>query len=327
MKNLKKFKTLTEKAQTILLTTHDFPDADGIGSQIALSLALKEMGCKVLCLNESSLPERYRYLDEKKVVKSANHFDKSKIEKSIDLTLVLDANSISRVGTKMNKIIGFSKEILFIDHHPAPHEIRAIHVIDPTKAATGEIVGKLIDGVLKIKFTKEMALPLYTAILIDTSSFRYPNVSGSTHRLLAKLLDAGVSPPEAYYKIYGTKKLANMNLLGEILSNVKANEDQSLAWIAVTEKMLKKYRVIPEDTHSFINHLLVLKNIQVACMFRQSGNFVKVGLRSSGKYDVSAMAQAMGGGGHFHSAATIIKGDMDEIIHNTINKIQLMLKK
>jgi len=226
----------------------------------------------------------------------------------------------------MEKIIEASKEILFIDHHPTSKEIMAIHVIDTTKAATGEIVGKLIQSVIKVELTKEMALPLYTAILIDTSSFRYPSVSGDTHRLLAKLLDAGVRPPNAYNSIYGTKKLTNMLLLGDILSSVKATEDQSVAWIIITEKMLKKYKINPEDTHSFINYLLVLKNLKVACMFRETGNFVKVSLRSSGEIDVSAMAEALGGGGHFHSAATSIKGKLETITKNTIKKIQLMLK-
>ncbi|RLA63463.1 MAG: hypothetical protein DRQ88_08940 [Epsilonproteobacteria bacterium] len=326
MKNQKKFKNLTEKSRNILITTHAFPDADGIGSQIALCLALNKKGHNAICVNEAPLQGRYKYLDSQKIVKSADHFKKSPLFKTIDLTLVVDTHSLSRVGNKMEKIIEASKEILFIDHHPTSKEIMAIHIIDTSKAATGEIVGKLIDSVLKVKLTEEMALPLYTAILIDTSSFRYPNVTGDTHRLLAKLLDAGVRPPIAYNKIYGTKKLANMALLGEILSNVKSSEDNSIAWITITEKMLKKYKVNPEDTHSFINYLLVLKNLKVACMFRENGNAIKVSLRSTGTADVSAMAQALGGGGHFHSAATSIQGKLSPTTTSTIKKIQLMLK-
>jgi len=326
MKNLKKFKILTEKSKNILITTHAFPDADGIGSQIALCLALRSKGHKVICVNEAPLQGRYKYLDTNKTVKSADSFKKSPTFKKIDLTLVVDTHSLSRVGSKMEKIIEMSQEILFIDHHPTSKEIMAIHIIDTSKAATGEIVGKLITSVLKIKLTEEIALPLYTAILIDTSSFRYPNVTGDTHRLLGKLLDAGVYPPKAYNQIYGTKKLANMALLGEILTNVDASEDQSVAWITITEKMLKKYKVIPEDTHSFINYLLVLKNLKVACMFRENGKFVKLSLRSTGNTDVSAMAQALGGGGHFHSAATSIQGQLGPITIETVKKILLMLK-
>ena len=239
---------------------------------------------------------------------------------------MVDTHSLSRVGSKVEKICEKASEMLFIDHHPTSKEIMAIHIIDTTKAATGEIVGKLIDSVLKVKFTEEIALPLYTAILIDTSSFRYPNVTGDTHRILAKLLDAGVNPPTAYNQIYGTKKISNMALLGEILSSVKSTGGQEVAWITITEKMLKKYNVNPEDTHSFINYLLVLKNLKVACMFRENGNSVKVSLRSTGEVDVSSMAEALGGGGHFHSAATSIQGKLLMITKSTIKKIELMLK-
>ena len=318
---------MTEKSKNILITTHAFPDADGIGSQIALCLALRKKGHNTICVNEAPLQGRYKYLDNKKVVKSADGFKKNPLFKKIDLTLVVDTHSLSRVGSKMEKIIEGSHEILFIDHHPTSKEIMAIHIIDTSKAATGEIVGQLISSVLKVEFTEEIALPLYTAILIDTSSFRYPNVTGNTHRILAKLLDAGVNPPTAYNQIYGTKKLANMALLGEILSNIKATDDQVVAWITITEKMLKKYKVNPEDTHSFINYLLVLKNLKVACMFRENEKFVKVSLRSTGEIDVSSMAQALGGGGHFHSAATSIQGPLRAITLSTINKIKLMLKE
>ncbi len=318
---------MTEKSKNILITTHAFPDADGIGSQIALCLALRKKGHNAICVNEAPLRRRYKYLDNKKVVKSADGFKKNPLFKKIDLTLVVDTHSLSRVGSKTEKIIEGSLEILFIDHHPTSKEIMAIHIIDTSKAATGEIVGQLISSVLKVEFTEEIALPLYTAILIDTSSFRYPNVTGNTHRILAKLLDAGVNPPTAYNQIYGTKKLANMALLGEILSNIKATDDQVVAWITITEKMLAKYKVNPEDTHSFINYLLVLKNLKVACMFRENEKFVKVSLRSTGEIDVSSMAQALGGGGHFHSAATSIQGPLRAITLSTINKIKLMLKE
>ena len=108
MKNLKKFKILTEKSKNILITTHAFPDADGIGSQIALCLALKIKGHNAICVNEAPLQGRYKYLDTKKLVKSADSFKKSPLFKKIDLTLVVDTHSLSRVGSKMEKIIEMS---------------------------------------------------------------------------------------------------------------------------------------------------------------------------------------------------------------------------
>ena len=202
-----------------------------------------------------------------------------------------------------------------------------LHCIDTTKAATGELVGELIEE-LGIKFTPAMALALYTAIIIDTSSFRYPTVSAGTHEMVSKLMLAGVKPPQAFNLINGTKKVNDMQLLGEVLSGSQTSKDESIAWISLTDDMIKKHKSDPEDTHGFINHLLILDNIKVACMFRQIDTNVKVSLRSAiEEVDVGAMAQALGGGGHNHSAATIIEGKIEDVVPSTISKIELMLNK
>ncbi|MBT5094765.1 MAG: hypothetical protein HOM21_11005, partial [Halobacteriovoraceae bacterium] len=218
-----------------------------------------------------------------------------------------------------------SKNLLFIDHHPCPKELAAIHCIDTKMAATGELVGKLIAS-LGVKFTKDLALPLYTSILIDTSSFRYPTVTGNTHRLIAELMDTGVEPPTAYNKIYGTKQISYMQLLGTVLGSAHSNSDGKIAWMSLKEDDLIKFNVDPEDTHGFVNHLLILDNIKVACMFRQIDKKVKISFRSAGDLDVGVIAQALGGGGHDHSAATIIEGELSTLIPEIIAKIELMLK-
>jgi bifunctional oligoribonuclease and PAP phosphatase NrnA len=326
MKVIETFKRLTEKAQNIVITTHTYPDADGIGSQIALCTALKQLGKNVICVNEKALLERYKYLDPQSVVISYDKFMDSSINKNIDLFIVADTNSLERIGSKVQNMVTVARDLLYIDHHPCPKEIARIHCIDTEAAATGELVGRLIES-LGISFTKEMALPLYTSILIDTSSFRYPTVSANTHRLIAKLMDTGIEPPEAYNYIYGTKKASYMQLLGTVLTSVEATKDEKVGWLKIKESELKNFNVDPEDTHSFINHLLILDNIKVACMFRQIGKRVKISFRSAGDVDVGIMAQSLGGGGHNHSAATILEGQLGKVIEDTIPKIQMMLEE
>lgn len=319
------FKKLVSKSQRIVVTTHIHPDADGIGSQIALAMGLKSLGKQIICVNEEPLLERYKYLDPHDLVISYDEYIKRKDFKGeIDLFIVADTNNLNRIGSRTGDLVHRSKNLLFIDHHPCPKELAAIHCIDTSMAATGELVGSLLE-VLNVKFTKEIALPLYTAILIDTSSFRYPTVSGHTHRLIGKLLDAGVEPPSAYNFIYGTKKISYMQLLGTILSTARTTEDEKIAWMTLKEKDLKKFDVDTEDTLGFINNLLILDKIKVACMFRQEGKNVKISFRSAGDIDVGIIAQALGGGGHNHSAATIVEGQIDEVAKKTVQKLKIML--
>lgn len=325
MKMQELFKKLVKKARRIVVTTHIHPDADGIGSQIALAIGLKSLGIECICVNEEPLLERYKYLDPYNLVMGFEDFKKSEhADQEIDLFIVADTNNLSRIGGRTQSLVHHAKNLLFIDHHPCPKELAAIHCIDTSMAATGELVGSLLE-VIGVKFTKEIALPLYTAILIDTSSFRYPTVSGRTHRLIGKLLDAGVDPPSAYNFIYGTKKIGYMQLLGTILSTAKVTKDNKIAWMVLKEKDLDQFDVDTEDTLGFINNLLILDSIKVACMFRQEGEQVKISFRSAGDIDVGIIAQALGGGGHNHSAATMVEGRIEEVAKRTIQKLQIML--
>ena len=319
-----RFLTTIKNAKNIVISTHIIPDADGIGSQIALCLALRAIGKNSICVNEEPLLERYKYLDPENVVISYDDYSSFFTESEIDLCIVVDTNSLERIGERMKALAKRAPNLLFIDHHPCPPDVIATNCIDTSKAATGELAGELIQS-LKVPVTRDMALPLYTAILIDTSSFRYPTVTGDTHRLIGSLMDTGVRPPHAYNMIYGTKKLSYMKLLGKVLASAHNTKDEKIAWLTLTEDLLSKFHVDSEDTLAFINHLLVLDNIKVAVMFREMGSDIKVSLRSTGIIDVGAMARALGGGGHDHSAAAIIKGELESVIKTTIEKIYAIL--
>jgi phosphoesterase RecJ-like protein len=321
-----KFLRALDQAQNILITTHIYPDADGIGTQISLCLALNQLGKKSLCFNEEELLERYKYLDPNQMVHAISQI--KEISFKPDLIIVVDTNTKERTGKKMlqyyedvnkNSDVNF----LFIDHHPCADESLDNYCIDTTSAATGQIAGELIQ-LLKIPFTQEMALALYTAIIIDTSSFRYPTVSPKTHELVAELLKTGIKPTTAYNGIYGTKGIEHLHLLGKVLSSANTNKNGDIYWIIFNQEDLDEFQTDIEDTHAFINNLLIMDNIKVACMIRDDGKFVKISLRSLGGHDVGHVAQILGGGGHSHSAATIIEKTkpLEDIVAQTIKTIE-----
>lgn len=325
------FKSRIQAAQRILITTHEYPDADGIGSEISLCLALRELGKESWCVNEEPLLERYQYLDPDNAVLGIEDFRKKHGGFFPDLVVVVDTNTHARVGKELSHYIDNGKfKVLYIDHHPCRGRDLSNHCIDVTSAATGQMIGEMIES-LGVEFTKKIALPIYTAIIIDTSSFRYPTVSASTHRLVAKLMATGINPPEAYNGIYGTKRVHHMHLLGKILETASTNADESIAWMLLRKQDIDNFAGDVEDTHAFINNLLILNNIKIAMMFRDDGPVVKMSLRSSGDYDVGTIAISLGGGGHSHSAATmIVKGEgetTEQVIAKTVKKVEELLKK
>lgn len=321
------FKSRIQGARKIAITTHVIPDADGIGSEISLCLALRRMGLEAICVNDEPLPVRYRYMDPQTVVMGAQDFVK-KLPFEPDMWIVVDTNTVERVAPELQPLIKSKNNVLYIDHHPAPHLMIGNHCLDTRAAATGELVGNIIEG-MGIPFDRELALPLYTAIIIDTSSFRYPNVTGDTHILVGKLMKTGIRPTEAYNGIYGAKKIEHMHLLGTILATAEANASGEIAWIHLSKDLIKHYDSDVEDTHAFINHLLILDHIKVACMFRDDGDSLKVSLRSTGEWDVGAIARHLGGGGHSHSAATVIPKtptqDTKALIHQAVQKMEIIL--
>ena len=324
---LNTFKSRIQAAQRILITTHEYPDADGIGSQISLCLALRGLGKNAICVNNEPLLDRYQYLDEDKVVIGFKKYVSSYKDFVPDLIIVVDTNTKLRVGKELSEYITDSMSVLYIDHHPCRGRDLSNHCIDVTAAATGQMIGEMIES-LGVKFTKKIALPIYTSIIIDTSSFRYPTVSAATHRLVSKLMDTGINPPDAYNGIYGTKRIQHMHLLARILNTASTNKDESVAWMLLRKEDIDRYASDVEDTHAFINNLLVLNNIKVACMFRDDGDQVKMSLRSSGEIDVGIIAQALGGGGHSHSAATVfMKNDetTEEIMLRAVKKVEEVL--
>ncbi|MBF0297233.1 MAG: bifunctional oligoribonuclease/PAP phosphatase NrnA [Oligoflexia bacterium] len=355
---MKELKKLICNAESILISTHIMPDADGIGAQVALYLALKKIGKTVYAVNEDKLHERWikiygnitpisfsdfqknkRECFKKYLKKhSKKHTNKCSTKRSIynhdriDLFILVDANSTERIGPNMQKLLTSSNNFICIDHHPSSSSlIEAIHYIDTNAAATAEIIAKLIKS-FHIKYTIEMALALYSAIVIDTSSFRYPNVTAYTHKLISELLKTGLNPAKVYDQFYGTKSLKHFRLLGKILENVKITNDQKIAYLTIPQKLLGKYNVDEEDTYSYVNYLLVLDKIKIVCLFRElekPKGYIKISLRSNfqiKKFDAGEMAKALGGGGHNHSAAAIIKGPLNKVISQTIIKIKEMLK-
>ena len=318
-------KRLINASSHILLTTHQNPDGDGLGSQIAMYYHIKSLKIDCRIINISKLPEKYHFLDVDKIILSHKEYIKNINLKTIDLFIIVDANTTSRIGASLQNLSLKAQNLLFIDHHPCPKEIAALHCIDTNSAATGELVTGLIES-LNIKLDIKMSVPLYCSLLVDTSSFRYPTVTENTHQTASKLIAAGVSACDTYQSIYGHKDISYFHLVGKVLTNSKYNKSKNIAYITVSIKDLERYKVDVEDTHGLVNYLLTLEGVQVVCMFREvSKTSTKVSLRSMGYVDVGIMAQALGGGGHNYSAATILESSLKNTVDNVISKLEIML--
>ena len=167
-------------------------------------------------------------------------------------------------------------------------------------------VGGLLDG---LRLTPAVAVNLYTAIVTDTGSFRYSNTTPETFRIAARLVEAGADPADVGIKLYETRHLAGLHLLGRILQQVETNPEGTIAWVVIDKSQTESPDLL--EAEDFITYPRSLRTAQVAVLFRELAGEVKVSLRAKGEVNVARIAARFGGGGHPNAAGVVLPGDVE----------------
>jgi phosphoesterase RecJ-like protein len=290
-----------KKENSFFLAAHINPEADALGSAIALSMALGTLGKETVVYDRDGVPEFYKFLPwHERVVNSTANIAPSEMN-----LLLLDCNTPERAG-----IEGLNfKRVAVIDHHRTEKDFGDIKWIVPEAAATGMMVFYLLKE-LGVKLTQEIAVNLYTAIAIDTGTFRFGNTSSDVLRVAAELADAGARPGFISNSLYESWTERRFHLLIMMLNTLEIRN--GVAFTHVTREMFNKTGTGPEDTENFAGFTRMMKGIIMSAFFRETGgNEWKVSLRSKGDTDVSKIAESFRGGGHKNAAGYEIKADLE----------------
>ncbi len=294
------------------LVTHIYPDGDAIGSVLALGEALTEIGKETVLFNKDKVPEYFRFLPYHKLL---NHsIPKHGTDK---YTLVLiDCNEPDRAAIEE---VPFKHSIV-IDHHETVSEFGDIKWVAPDAPATGMMIFYLIKS-LGVPVTTEMATNLYTAITVDTGTFRHSNTNAETLIVASELIRAGVNPSFIADKLYDSWSKARFNLLIKSLNSLEIYED--VAILIVTERMIQETGATIADTENFVNFPKMMQSINVSVLFREIGvDLWKASLRSRGSVSVSVIAERFGGGGHRNAAGFRVKADIETAKRQLLNNIR-----
>jgi len=305
-------------ARRILLTTHQNPDGDGIGSEIALAAYLRSAGKPPLILNPDPLPERYRFLDPGGEVGTFDEKGGTGPVKSCDLIFMLDNSSPNRLGKMEGAIRGSEAVRICIDHHDTTDGFWTVNLIDESACATGEIIYDLVcalGGVLDLP----SAVALYTALVTDTGHFRFSKTSSRSHRIVADLLRMGVDPARVYQAVYEQHSEGFVRLLGQALAGCRLEPGGALAWIALTQRQIVDCRAEEADTSEMVNHLFTIRGVRLGLLFKElPDGKVKVSLRSKGEIDVNRVAGRYGGGGHQNASGAVLDGPLEEAARRVV---------
>lgn len=333
-KEFQKFKTTLDQAKRVLISTHHLPDGDGLGAEYALFHYLKRARKACRVYNPDPLPKRYRFLDPKGAILLGP--GEVELWDTCDLWIIVDTNDPRRLGKIWPEMSLRAKKIFFLDHHPEiqgaamdfsypPH---ATVVADPSSSSIGELLYHTFDELNFAKINKEVAMGLYVSVMTDTNSFRYGRTTPLAHRIAAETIEEGVNPEEVYQAIFSSKEISHLQLLGNMLQNVKIGAQGKIAWLEMSLELRKKHQATADDTQSFLNLLLLLKDAEVVCFFREEEEgCVRVSLKSKGRIIVNRVAMELGGGGHEFAAGVAIKAPMEKTVEAVIKRAEQLIEQ
>jgi phosphoesterase RecJ-like protein len=297
----------------ICLTTHVNPDGDGLGSEVAMVHMLRAAGVTVHITNPTPTPQRFEFLLAG--IADADHSQHAVKElRRADVIIVLDIADLGRLGALGETVRERGVPVACIDHHVSPGTLPpGPRFVDPTAAATGELIFLLADA-LGWKIPPAAAHALYVALVTDTGGFRFSNTRPRTLRTAASLLECGVNAEQVYLDVYAGAPVGRPRLLAEVLQTLVVEDDIGLAWVTVPPGALERHGVDPDDLDGVVEHARSVKGVRLALLFREmSGGRVKVSLRSVGNVNVADLARQFGGGGHAKASGVAIAGTLAEV--------------
>jgi phosphoesterase RecJ-like protein len=303
-------------AASLLLTTHEGPDGDGIGAQLALARALRRMGKRVHVINPGDTLRRFRWMDRDDDIRTWRK-DLAPIVREVDLAILVDTNELRRAGAVGEALESREGPTLAIDHHsPNGHAIPGL--IGSDFSSTGELMVHVLDA-LGTDLTPDLADLLYTAILFDTNQFRFLRNDPEVLRIAARLVEAGADAETIGRRLFGTVSKDSMLLMGRVLSSATFELDGRLAWSSVTQQTTHGLRVDRDEVRSMVNVLSDIEDVEIAVLFKTfQESSVKISLRSRGRITVGDIAEKLGGGGHPMAAGADIPGPLEDAVEKTL---------
>jgi phosphoesterase RecJ-like protein len=292
------------RRQRFVLSSHVRPDGDAIGSQLAMAFALEQLGKQVRLVNRDAPPTPMKVFPGVTRIEVADRIDDPG-----DAVIVMECGELSRTG-----VDGFERAfVINIDHHPGNTAFGALNWFDIGAAACGEMVFDLVRE-LGVQLTPEIATHIYIAILTDTGSFHYSNISPRTFDICRQCVEAGIDPPWIAGAIYDSNSLGRLKLFGAVLSKMELDASGQVATVYVDQKLAKSCGGTYEDTEGIVNLPLSVKEIEAVAFFKEAGlDDWRVSLRSKGEVDVNAIAKQFGGGGHKNASGCNARGAFEDV--------------
>lgn len=321
-------KSLLNSPKKIVIIPHYNPDGDAIGSALGLYHYLIQKEHKTNIIVPNDYPKFLKWLTGTSVIINFESYTEkaNEILLSADLIFTVDFNALHRIGNMKSILENNTAPKIMIDHHQQPEDYAAYMYSDVEMGSTSEMIYHFINRIGDLDMlNKPISEALYTGIVTDTASFRFPKTTPTTHNVVAKLMTCGINHSEIHNKIYDSNRFDRIKLLGMALNNLKIIKQHNAAYITLSQSELDSCNYQKGDTEGLVNYGLSIKGVKLAAIFieNKSEGIVKISFRSKGNFDVNKFSRHnFNGGGHKNAAG----GKSDLSLEKVVSKFEFLLK-
>jgi len=304
----------------VILFTHIHPDGDALGSLFGLADILEALGKNVFCYLEEPVSHLYAFMPDNSKAYSRLEEYRAFVAEAGDniMAIALDCGDDDRLGKSKREFLQISPFVV-IDHHQSHKDFGTARWVEPDCSSTGEMVYELALA-LGAQVSYNCAYNLYVAICTDTGSFRYECTRPRTMQIASVLLEKGVRPEEVCSHLYDNFSQERLKLMEMVLSTITLFESDQIAFMHVSDKMLRESGATLQDVEGFIDFPRSLRSVKVAVLVKEAGNgLIAVSLRAKGQCDVAEIAKLFEGGGHRNAAGFLSLG-------KSIEQVRLEIK-
>jgi bifunctional oligoribonuclease and PAP phosphatase NrnA len=310
-------------AEKLLLTTHENPDGDALGSLRAMQLMLTALGKDALMYmrgDQFPLPHEYRHMPFDDVI----HDPPEDLEER--LVVFLDCGNIDRMPVDFLR--DGNVRIVNIDHHHDNTRFGDVNLVVADASCTAEILHGLAPD-LGVTIDKPLADALYIALVTDTGKFMFENTTPAAHTMAADLIAAGVEPQDVHMKLYEGLPFSRIQLLARALASVQRYDDGAITLTHITRDDFHLSEAKESDSEGIVDHMRQVEGTLVAGLVRElldDDSRRKVSLRATnGRVDVSKIARGFGGGGHRQAAGFTTDVPIDELVERIRTEVSAQL--
>ena len=304
------------KANSIVILTHENPDGDAIGSGLALYNALKNMG-KNPDLIIPEFPRTFEFLPGADEIKKGSDIEK------YDLAISVDCATIKMLNGFANYFENAEVKIS-IDHHSTNTMFGDINYVSPDAPACAQILIVLLNY-FKIEVTKEIGTCILAGIITDTGGFKYSGVTAETFEFVAWLLNKGINVSKIYRKVLQTKTRANFELNRIASNRLEFFEDGKVAFTYITKEDEEKVNAESGDHEGIVETGRDIEGVEVSVFIRETDKGCKISMRSNEYVNVSDVCLLLGGGGHIHAAGVTMQCTIEQAKEKILRQIKAVI--